>query len=514
MGTHPIFESDFDCLTEMDQSARRARQVFKIPSYLGVHKSELERKMKTRRDRVATQQETFRDYSAYINKESVAGYLDQKWSIPPSARPQLNAKAVHFRQVKNQVLSRRAELTEKLRREETEQVAELKAIKESSRNGDLEALTRRVEEIKREKETARREVAQARKYQMWKRDNSRLRSAEVERRREEMVDIWTDQHNDRQVQLSLDADEKDRERKRVDLEREEAEIQQQLAHQQRHEKQQRLKDELHQQIVELTQRETRQNQLKNEERELMIEQGELHHERQLQIAKEKKEKQRSYQKILYRQYRAQILRRAHEIERELEEDLAVLERVALESRRDENDQSARRERARQYASDALLITRQKLKEERDRQEEIDFLYREQAEQYWEGREAEWARDQAARACLLKAVLAEREDQVNERLQRVHTSKAELVADREAVLASIEATKIEMEQELATQRTKRRVLIEGLNEGIDEKHERIRAAIDFNNKENDLTEQTAREIEDLELEEVELIKTTRPPARQA
>ena len=162
----------------MDQSARRARQVFKIPSYLGVHKSELERKMKTRRDRVATQQETFRDYSAYINKESVAGYLDQKWSIPPSARPQLNAKAVHFRQVKNQVLSRRAELTEKLRREETEQVAELKAIKDSSRNGDLEALTRRVEEIKREKETARREVAQARKYQMWKRDNSRLRSAE------------------------------------------------------------------------------------------------------------------------------------------------------------------------------------------------------------------------------------------------------------------------------------------------------------------------------------------------
>ena len=141
--------------------------------------------------------------------------------------------------------------------------------------------------------------------------------------------------------MSLDADEKDRERKRVDLEREEAEIQRQLAHQQRHEKQQRLKDELHQQIVELTQRETRQNQLKNEERELMIEQGELHHERQLQIAKEKKEKQRSYQKILYRQYRAQILRRAHEIERELEEDLAVLERVALESRRDENDQSAR-----------------------------------------------------------------------------------------------------------------------------------------------------------------------------
>ena len=96
-------------------------------------------------------------------------------------------------------------------------------------------------------------------------------------------------------------------------------------------------------------REARQNQLKNQERDLMIEQEELHQARQLQLRKEKKEKQENYQKILYRQYRAQILRRAHEIERELEEDLAVLERVELETRRDENDSTEKRERARQYA---------------------------------------------------------------------------------------------------------------------------------------------------------------------
>ena len=81
----------------------------------------------------------------------------------------------------------------------------------------------------------------------------------------------------------------------------------------------------------------------------MIEQEELHQARQLQLRKERKEKQENYQKILYRQYRAQILRRAHEIERELEEDLAVLERVELETRRDENDSTEKRERARQYA---------------------------------------------------------------------------------------------------------------------------------------------------------------------
>lgn len=43
---------------------------------------------------------------------------------------------------------------------------------------DFDDLTRRVEEIKKEKETSRLEDANRRKYQMWKRDNPRLRSAE------------------------------------------------------------------------------------------------------------------------------------------------------------------------------------------------------------------------------------------------------------------------------------------------------------------------------------------------
>ena len=47
-----------------------------------------------------------------------------------------------------------------------------------NRMTDFDDLTRRVEEIKKEKETSRLEDANRRKYQMWKRDNPRLRSAE------------------------------------------------------------------------------------------------------------------------------------------------------------------------------------------------------------------------------------------------------------------------------------------------------------------------------------------------
>ena len=58
-------------------------------------------------------------------------------------KPRLNAKAAHFRQIKNNVLTRRAKLTEKLRAEETQYADELKTAKNSHKEADLEALTRR-----------------------------------------------------------------------------------------------------------------------------------------------------------------------------------------------------------------------------------------------------------------------------------------------------------------------------------------------------------------------------------
>ena len=49
------------------------------------------------------------------------------------------------------------------------------------------------------------------------------------------------------------------------------------------------------------------------------------------------------------QYRAQILRRAHEIERELEEDLDMLERVKYEADQEKNVSAEKRKIAQQYA---------------------------------------------------------------------------------------------------------------------------------------------------------------------
>ena len=86
----------------MDASKRRARMVFKVPSYLGVHKSELERRIQTRRETSARTQASWKNYTNYVNNEYVAGYYDNKWSRQPVRQaPKLNAKAAKFQQVNN-----------------------------------------------------------------------------------------------------------------------------------------------------------------------------------------------------------------------------------------------------------------------------------------------------------------------------------------------------------------------------------------------------------------------------
>lgn len=51
----------------------------------------------------------------------------------------------------------------------------------------------RVQELKKEKELTRRSKAQDKNLQMWRRDNPKVRNAHVERRRQEMVDLWSGQ---------------------------------------------------------------------------------------------------------------------------------------------------------------------------------------------------------------------------------------------------------------------------------------------------------------------------------
>ena len=64
---------------------------------------------------------------------------------------------------------------------------------QSGRSEDIQSIVQKVEKLKEEKEATRRASVRDKKLEMWRRDNPRVRSAHVERRRREMVDLWTGQ---------------------------------------------------------------------------------------------------------------------------------------------------------------------------------------------------------------------------------------------------------------------------------------------------------------------------------
>lgn len=117
---------------------------------------------------------------------------------------------------------------------------------------------------------------------------------------------------------------------RCDKEAEQARLETQLASERRRREQEELRYSLANQMKELEEQEAAQNRLKNEERELMLNQERLEQAELLQKHKAEKAKKGEYRSILFRQYRAQLLRRSHEIEDELEQDLALLERIKCE----------------------------------------------------------------------------------------------------------------------------------------------------------------------------------------
>ena len=74
----------------------------------------------------------------------------------------------------------------------------------------------------------------------------------VERRRQEMVDLWTDQNAEKRYERSLEHERKETDRRNIELEREKLEIERELENRKRIEKQNMLKEELQRQIHELS----------------------------------------------------------------------------------------------------------------------------------------------------------------------------------------------------------------------------------------------------------------------
>uniref|UniRef100_A0A7N4NUW1 Trichoplein keratin filament binding n=1 Tax=Sarcophilus harrisii TaxID=9305 RepID=A0A7N4NUW1_SARHA len=118
--------------------------------------------------------------------------------------------------------------------------------------------------------------------------------------------------------------------------------------------------------------------------------------------------------------------------------LALLEKEDEHQRQD----SARREQAAADAAWMKQVIEDQLEVERVREAELQLLYREEAKQMWEKREAEWEKERQARDRLMKEVLTERQHQLQEKIELNRRAQEEALKYREQLIRGLEEAREE------------------------------------------------------------------------
>lgn len=165
----------------------------------------------------------------------------------------------------------------------------------------------------------------------------------------------------------------------------------------------------------------------------------------------------SFSRFLRHQCNAQLKRRAQQIQEELEIDRQILLALLEKEDEDQHRQSARRERAVADVAWMKHVIEEQLQLEKEREAELQTIFREEAKKVWEKREEEWEREKKARDRLMNEVLAGRQRQIQEKMELNRRAQEESIKYREQLIKELEEAKEltrrekEQEEELKTAR---------------------------------------------------------------
>ncbi|NXR40323.1 TCHP protein, partial [Zosterops hypoxanthus] len=216
-----------------------------------------------------------------------------------------------------------------------------------------------------------------------------------------------------------------------------------------------------QQIEELKLQETKATKLKKEQENLLKQQWELENLEEERKQMEEHRRKKDLGRFLRHQCDVQLRRRAQQIREELETDRQILSALLEKEDEDERRQIAQRERAVADVAWMKRVIEEQLQLEKERETELETIFREEAKKIWEKREEEWEREKVARDRLMSEVLAGRQRQIQEKMELNRRAQEESIKYREQLIKELEEAKEgthrEKEQEEEQQRARRREL---------------------------------------------------------
>ncbi|OQV14485.1 putative Trichoplein keratin filament-binding protein [Hypsibius exemplaris] len=372
------------------------------------------------------------------------------------------------------ILRRRTELAVLLHEEESHCQAELMEKVQDSKSNRMKEIRDRVELLRQARVRQQEQIVSQKLQDVWKRDSHELREAKSKQIDMETAKAWGDQisirkqseeeermiegqlvqNMQREVHLAAERDDlkqKEEREKMKDL----AEVwQDQCASLKRHDEQMRL--------------------LQQQERECLLQLSKLNDMEEQRKKLEDLETRKELGRNLMTQHAAHIRRRNRQVQEGLEFDRQLLEKVHQIEQESVRQQNLQKERARTSAAHMKESMEDRLRIEKQRENEIDRLDKEEAKLYWQKRDLEWRTEEDARRHLVNEVIGDLREQLKEKVQANRQAQREIEQGKEEVVAMMRLSEMEKQKQLdniASSQTHRRTELDAQMRELELKQQR-------------------------------------------
>ncbi|XP_071301359.1 trichoplein keratin filament-binding protein isoform X2 [Agelaius tricolor] len=365
-------------------------------------------------------------------RAAAACSLQARWSEPRVPPP----SAAAARRDAEEAAARLERRRERLRRLLGEEREALAAELRERRRGGM-----RSQELRDGPGECGRKFAEPPLQERWNKNNAKLREAESELHGKHMREAWRDQLTQENKEEGTKLVEKKRYENRYETAGGEA-----LEGTRQEEEKPQLEKTLLQQIEELKLQETKATKLKKEQENLLKQRWELENLEEERKQMEEHRRKKELGRFLKHQCDVQLRRRAQQVQEELETDRQILSVLLEKEEEDQSWQSAQRGRAVADVAWMKKVIEEQLQLEKEREAELETIFREEAKKMWEKREEEWEREKVARDRLMSEVLAGRQRQIQEKMELNRKAQAESIKYREQLIKELEEAKEGTQQE--------------------------------------------------------------------
>ncbi|XP_055336484.1 trichoplein keratin filament-binding protein-like isoform X2 [Paramacrobiotus metropolitanus] len=342
---------------------------------------------------------------------------------------------------------RRAELAALLYKEEVDYQTEIMEQLKNAGDDRVRELKERAEQLRQSRTRQQEQLVAEKLHEAWKKNCPELREAVTKQIDLETSKAWGDQIGIKQQ----NAEEEKRMESQM-LENMRREIQ--LAEERDQEKRSIERSRMHdltevwqEQVDDLRTRESQLTALKQQERELLAQLGELARLEDQRKKLEESEQKKDFGANLMKQHAAFLRRRNRQVQDSLKLDRQILESVQHMEEEAVGRDQLKKEHERSVAAQMREAMEDRIRREKERESEIDRLDREEAKQYWEKREEEWAAEENARKGLVNEVIGDLKRQIRFKMDVNRQTQCQLESEREELTSQKKLAEMEQQRQL-------------------------------------------------------------------